>query len=179
MSIIKIMKTIMDENSITRTLVRMTHEIIEKNKGIENLVLVGIKTRGETIAQRIAQNIKRFEGVDIETVGFDIRYWRDDIDKTGITKPNYDLDLNHKIVILIDDVLYKGRTVRAAMDGVMSFGRPQSIQLAVLVDRGHRELPIRADVVGKNVPTSTEESVKVSLQEVDGSDEVIILERND
>ncbi len=179
MSIIKIMKTIMDENSITRTLVRMTHEIIEKNKGIENLVLVGIKTRGETIAQRIAQNIKRFEGVDIETVGFDIRYWRDDIDKTGITKPNYDLDLNHKIVVLIDDVLYKGRTVRAAMDGVMSFGRPQSIQLAVLVDRGHRELPIRADVVGKNVPTSTEESVKVSLQEVDGSDEVIILERND
>jgi pyrimidine operon attenuation protein/uracil phosphoribosyltransferase len=173
------MKTIMDENSITRTLVRMTHEIIEKNKGIENLVLVGIKTRGETIAQRIAQNIKRFEGVDIETVGFDIRYWRDDIDKTGITKPNYDLDLNHKIVVLIDDVLYKGRTVRAAMDGVMSFGRPQSIQLAVLVDRGHRELPIRADVVGKNVPTSTEESVKVSLQEVDGSDEVIILERND
>jgi len=140
------MKTIMDENSITRTLVRMTHEIIEKNKGIENLVLVGIKTRGETIAQRIAQNIKRFEGVDIETVGFDIRYWRDDIDKTGITKPNYDLDLNHKIVVLIDDVLYKGRTVRAAMDGVMSFGRPQSIQLAVLVDRGHRELPIRADV---------------------------------
>lgn len=179
MSIIKIMKTIMDENSITRTLVRMTHEIIEKNKGVENLVLVGIKTRGETIAQRIAQNIKRFEGVDIETVGFDIRYWRDDIDKTGITKPNYDLDLNHKIVVLIDDVLYKGRTVRAAMDGVMSFGRPQSIQLAVLVDRGHRELPIRADVVGKNVPTSTEESVKVSLQEVDGSDEVIILERND
>ena len=179
MSIIKIMKTIMDENSITRTLVRMTHEIIEKNKGIENLVLVGIKTRGETIAQRIAQNIKRFEGVDIETVGFDIRYWRDDIDKTGITKPNYDLDLNHKIVVLIDDVLYKGRTVRAAMDGVMSFGRPQSIQLAVLVDRGHRELPIRADVVGKNVPTSTEESVKVSLQEVDGSDAVIILERND
>ncbi len=179
MSIIKIMKTIMDENSITRTLVRMTHEIIEKNKGIENLVIVGIKTRGETIAQRIAQNIKRFEGVDIETVGFDIRYWRDDIDKTGITKPNYDLDLNHKIVVLIDDVLYKGRTVRAAMDGVMSFGRPQSIQLAVLVDRGHRELPIRADVVGKNVPTSTEESVKVSLQEVDGSDEVIILERND
>jgi pyrimidine operon attenuation protein / uracil phosphoribosyltransferase len=179
MSIIKIMKTIMDENSITRTLVRMTHEIIEKNKGVENLVLVGIKTRGETIAHRIAQNIKRFEGVDIETVGFDIRYWRDDIDKTGITKPNYDLDLNHKIVVLIDDVLYKGRTVRAAMDGVMSFGRPQSIQLAVLVDRGHRELPIRADVVGKNVPTSTEESVKVSLQEVDGSDEVIILERND
>jgi len=179
MSIIKIMKTIMDENSITRTLVRMTHEIIEKNKGIENIVLVGIKTRGETIAQRIAQNIKRFEGVDIETVGFDIRYWRDDIDKTGITKPNYDIDLNHKIVVLIDDVLYKGRTVRAAMDGVMSFGRPQSIQLAVLVDRGHRELPIRADVVGKNVPTSTEESVKVSLQEVDGSDEVIILERND
>lgn len=169
----------MDENSITRTLVRMTHEIIEKNKGVENLVLVGIKTRGETIAHRIAQNIKRFEGVDIETVGFDIRYWRDDIDKTGITKPNYDLDLNHKIVVLIDDVLYKGRTVRAAMDGVMSFGRPQSIQLAVLVDRGHRELPIRADVVGKNVPTSTEESVKVSLQEVDGSDEVIILERND
>lgn len=169
----------MDENSIARTLVRMTHEIIEKNKGVENLVLVGIKTRGETIANRIAQNIKYFEGVDVLTVGFDIRYWRDDIDKTGINKPEYDLDLNHKTVVLIDDVLYKGRTVRAAMDGVMSFGRPQSIQLAVLVDRGHRELPIRADVVGKNVPTSTEESVKVSLQEVDGSEAVIILERND
>jgi len=179
MSIIKLMKTIMDENSIARTLVRMTHEIIEKNKGVENLVLVGIKTRGETIANRIAQNIKRFEGADVLTVGFDIRYWRDDIDKTGINKPDYDLDLNHKTVVLIDDVLYKGRTVRAAMDGVMSFGRPQSIQLAVLVDRGHRELPIRADVVGKNVPTSTEESVKVSLQEVDGSEAVIILERND
>ena len=173
------MKTIMDENSITRTLVRMTHEIIEKNKGIDNLVLVGIKTGGETIAKRIAEKKKRCVGVDVLTIGFDIRYWRDDIDKTGITKPIYDLDLNHKIVVLIDDVLYKGRTVRAAMDGVMSFGRPQSIQLAVLVDRGHRELPIRADVVGKNVPTSTEESVKVSLQEVDGSNEVIILERND
>ena len=173
------MKTIMDESMITRTLVRVTHEIIEKNKGVEHIILVGIKTRGENLAKRIAENIKRFEGIDVQTYGFDIRYWRDDIDKTGITKPNYDLDLNHKTVVLIDDVLYKGRTVRAAMDGVMSFGRPQSIQLAVLVDRGHRELPIRADVVGKNVPTSHEESVKVSLQEVDGVDEVIILERND
>ncbi len=164
---------------MARTLVRVTHEIIEKNKGVEHIILVGIKTRGENLAKRIAENIKRFEGIDVQTYGFDIRYWRDDIDKTGITKPNYDLDLNHKTVVLIDDVLYKGRTVRAAMDGVMSFGRPQSIQLAVLVDRGHRELPIRADVVGKNVPTSHEESVKVSLQEVDGVDEVIILERND
>ena len=164
---------------IARTLVRVTHEIIEKNKGVEHIILVGIKTRGENLAKRIAENIKRFEGIDVQTYGFDIRYWRDDIDKTGIAKPIMDWDVNQKTVVLVDDVLYKGRTVRAAMDGVMSYGRPQSIQLAVLVDRGHRELPIRADVVGKNVPTSHEESVKVTLKEVDGADAVLILERID
>lgn len=169
----------MDESMITRTLVRVTHEIIEKNKGVEHIILVGIKTRGESLAKRIAENIKRFEGIDVQTYGFDIRYWRDDINKSGIERPLMDWDVNQKTVVLVDDVLYKGRTVRAAMDGVMSYGRPQSIQLAVLVDRGHRELPIRADVVGKNVPTSHEESVKVTLKEVDGTDAVLILERDD
>lgn len=169
------MKEIMDENSIKRSLVRMTHEIIERNKGVEGIVLVGIKTRGEFLAARIAENIMMFENTIVPFVGFDIRYWRDDLDRTGLVKPDMPIDLNGKIVILVDDVLFKGRTVRAAMDGIMSYGRPQSIQLAVLVDRGHRELPIRADVVGKNVPTSHEESVKVLLREIDKSEVAIIL----
>lgn len=169
------MKEIMDENSIKRSLVRMTHEIIERNKGVEGIVLVGIKTRGEFLAARIAENIMMFENAIVPFVGFDIRYWRDDLDRTGLVKPDMPIDLNGKIVILVDDVLFKGRTVRAAMDGIMSYGRPQSIQLAVLVDRGHRELPIRADVVGKNVPTSHEESVKVLLREIDKSEVAIIL----
>lgn len=169
------MKEIMDENSIKRSLVRMTHEIIERNKGVEGIVLVGIKTRGEFLAARIAANIMMFENAIVPCLGFDIRYWRDDLDRTGLVKPDMPIDLNGKIVILVDDVLFKGRTVRAAMDGIMSYGRPQSIQLAVLVDRGHRELPIRADVVGKNVPTSHEESVKVLLRETDKSEVAIIL----
>jgi len=169
------MKEIMDENSIKRSLVRMTHEIIERNKGVDGIVLVGIKTRGEFLAARIAENIMMFENANVPCVGFDIRYWRDDLDRSGLTKPDMPIDLNGKIVILVDDVLFKGRTVRAAMDGIMSYGRPQSIQLAVLIDRGHRELPIRADVVGKNVPTSHEESVKVLLRETDKSEVAIIL----
>ena len=160
---------------IARTLVRVTHEIIEKNKGVEHIILVGIKTRGENLAKRIAENIKRFEGIDVQTYGFDIRYWRDDIDKTGIEKPIMDWDVNQKTVVLVDDVLYKGRTVRAAMDGVMSYGRPQSIQLAVLVDRGHRELPIKADYVGKNIPTSQAEQISVRLDEVDGIEKVTLI----
>ena len=169
------MKNIIDESSLNRTLIRMTHELIERNKGVSNMVLVGILTRGVTLAQRIATNIKHIEGTDVPVVSFDIRYWRDDLDRTGLVKPDMPIDLNGKIVILVDDVLFKGRTVRAAMDGIMSYGRPQSIQLAVLVDRGHRELPIRADVVGKNVPTSHEESVKVLLRETDKSEAAIIL----
>ena len=170
------MKTILDESSLHRTLIRMTHELIERNKGVDQVVLVGIYTRGYTLAMRMAANIEKFENVKVPVVGLNIRYWRDDIDTTGIEKPELDVDINGKIVVLIDDVLFKGRTVRAAMDGIMDFGRPAMIQLAVLVDRGHRELPIRADVVGKNVPTSIQESVKVSLSENDGVDAVSILE---
>lgn len=166
----------MDESAIARTLVRMTHEIIERNKGAKDLVLVGIKTRGETLALRIADHIRRFEDVDVPTLGLDTRYWRDDMDRSQLVKPEMHLDVEGKIVVLIDDVLYKGRTVRAAMDAIMSFGRPRAIQLAVLVDRGHRELPIRADVVGKNVPTAQEERVKVHVQPMDEHDDVCILE---
>ena len=170
------MKEIMDTNSIKRSLIRMTHEIIEKNKGIDHIILVGIKTRGATLAHRLADLLEQFEGIRVPTVDFDIRFWRDDIDTTGLTIPTLDIDTKDKIVILIDDVLYKGRTVRAAMDGIMHFGRPRQIQLAVLVDRGHRELPIRADVVGKNVPTSTQEIVKVYLSENDRKEGVYILD---
>lgn len=170
------MKTILDESSLQRTLIRMTHELIERNKGVDQVVLVGIYTRGYTLAQRMAANIEKFENMKVPVVGLNIRYWRDDIDTTGIEKPDLGLDINGKIVVLIDDVLFKGRTVRAAMDGIMDFGRPAMIQLAVLVDRGHRELPIRADVVGKNVPTSILESVKVNLIENDGVEAVSILE---
>jgi pyrimidine operon attenuation protein/uracil phosphoribosyltransferase len=173
------MKEIMDENSIKRSLVRMTHEILEKNKGVDDLVLVGIKTRGEALAKRIAVNIRNFEGVDVPCVGFDTRYWRDDIDRSTLTKPEFSLPIDAKTVVIIDDVLYKGRTVRAAMDGLMSFGRPKAIQLAVLIDRGHRELPIRADIVGKNIPTAANEVVKVTLLEYDAIEKVIILEEGE
>lgn len=174
-----IMKNIIDESSLNRTLIRMTHELIERNKGVGNMVLVGILTRGVPLAQRISANIKQIEGTDVPVVSFDIRYWRDDLGDLKVQKPSLDLDIQGKTVVLVDDVLYKGRTVRAAIDGIMSFGRPSCIQLAVLVDRGHRELPIRADVVGKNVPTSINESVRVLLKEVDGVDAVNILEPNE
>jgi pyrimidine operon attenuation protein / uracil phosphoribosyltransferase len=173
------MKEIMDENSINRSLIRMTHEILEKNKGVDDLVLVGIKTRGEALAKRIAVNIKNFEGVDIPCIGFDTRYWRDDIDRKNMVKPDFQLKIDGKIVVIVDDVLYKGRTVRAAMDGLMSFGRPKAIELAVLIDRGHRELPIRADIVGKNVPTASNEVVKVTLAEYDNTEKVLILEEGE
>ena len=173
------MKEIMDENSIKRSLIRMTHEILEKNKGVDDLVLVGIKTRGEALAQRIASNIRNFEGVDVPCIGFDTRYWRDDIDRKSLIKPEFNQQINGKIVVIVDDVLYKGRTVRAAMDGLMSFGRPKAIELAVLIDRGHRELPIRADIVGKNVPTAHNEVVKVTLMEYDTIEKVVILEEGE
>lgn len=170
------MKNIMDESSINRTLVRMTQELIEKNKGTENLVLVGILTRGSSLATRIAANIKQFEGIDIPMAALDIKPWRDDMKSANLPKTKLAIDIQGKTVVLIDDVLYKGRTVRAAINAIMSFGRPQSIQLAVLIDRGHRELPIRADIIGKSVPTADMESVKVLLKEVDGVDAVNIME---
>lgn len=170
------MKNIMDESSVSRTLIRMTQELIEKNKGVNNLVLVGILTRGSSLALRIAANIKTFEGVDVPVVSLDIRPWRDDMKDKPFPRQSLSVDLQGKIVVLIDDVLYKGRTARAAINGIMSYARPQSIQLVVLVDRGHRELPIRADVVGKSIPTADNETVKVLLRENDGSDAVTILD---
>jgi len=170
------MKNIMDESSINRTLVRMTQELIEKNKGTQDLILVGILTRGASLAQRMAVHIKAFEGVDLPVIALDIRPWRDDLKDQAFPKQTLPFDIRNKTIVLIDDVLYKGRTARAAINGIMSYGRPASIQLAVLVDRGHRELPIRADIVGKSVPTSEKETVKVLLKENDGVDAVNILE---
>jgi len=169
------MKTLMDKISINRSLARMTHEILEKNKGTDNLVLIGIQTRGEFLAKRIQQNIERFEGVVVPCYAFNISYWRDDIENSEVEPPAEEYDFKGKIVIVIDDVLFKGRTVRAAMDGIIHYGRPEEIQLGVLVDRGHRELPIRADYVGKNIPTSLDETVKVRVEEVDEEEDVIIL----
>ncbi|MEG2984010.1 MAG: bifunctional pyr operon transcriptional regulator/uracil phosphoribosyltransferase PyrR [Peptostreptococcaceae bacterium] len=171
---------LMDEKAMARAITRVSHEIIEKNKGIENVVLVGIKTRGVPIANRIAKKIESIEGVLVNTGEIDITLYRDDLKKIDvdpvINGSNIDFDINNKVVILVDDVLYTGRTVRAALDAIMDIGRPNSIQLAVLVDRGHRELPVRADYVGKNVPTSKHEIISVMLNEIDEQDSVTIKE---
>ncbi len=169
------MKEIMDKDGMRRSLVRIAHEIVEKNKGVENLVLVGIKTRGEMLARRMAAMISQFEDCEIPCCAMDIRYWRDDIETSGKEPiPPLGIDVKDKVIVLVDDVLYKGRTVRAAMDGIMDYGRAREIHLAVLIDRGHRELPIRADYVGKNVPTSEEEDIQVKVQELDGRDGVYL-----
>lgn len=169
---------LMDEKAMARAITRVSHEIIEKNKGIEDVVLVGIKTRGVPIANRIAKKIESIEGKSINTGEIDITLYRDDLKEVNsdpvVNGSNISFDINNKKVILIDDVLYTGRTVRAALDAIMDIGRPKSIQLAVLVDRGHRELPIRADYVGKNVPTSKNEIISVMLKEVDEQDSVTI-----
>ena len=169
---------LMDDKAMGRAITRISHEIIEKNKGIEDVVLVGIKTRGVPIANRIAKKIESIEGKKINAGEVDITLYRDDLNKIDIDPvlngSNIKFDINNKVVVLVDDVLYTGRTVRAALDAIMDIGRPNVIQLAVLVDRGHRELPIRADYVGKNVPTSKDEIIKVSLLEVDEFDSVTI-----
>lgn len=167
------MKQIINQQAIGRSITRMAHEIIERNQGVNNLVLVGIKTRGIPLAYRLAQYLEQFEQVKVPVVELDITFWRDDILEKG-NAPEHEIDVHGKICILVDDVLFSGRTIRAAMDALIDFGRPSSIQLAVLVDRGHRELPIRADFVGKNLPTSKLERVSVRLVESDGVDEVII-----
>ncbi|MCR8745309.1 bifunctional pyr operon transcriptional regulator/uracil phosphoribosyltransferase PyrR [Romboutsia lituseburensis] len=171
---------LMDEKAIARAITRVSHEIIEKNKGIEDIVLVGIKTRGVPIANRISNKIEQIEGSNVNTGEVDITLYRDDLKQINIDPvlngSNIDFDINDKIVILVDDVLYTGRTVRGALDAIMDIGRPKAIQLAVLVDRGHRELPIRADYVGKNVPTSKHEIISVKLSETDEEDSVTINE---
>ncbi|WP_307474685.1 bifunctional pyr operon transcriptional regulator/uracil phosphoribosyltransferase PyrR [Cytobacillus purgationiresistens] len=174
---------VLDEQAIRRALTRIAHEIIEKNKGIEDCVLIGIKTRGIYLANRLAEKIEQIEGAQVAVGEIDITLYRDDLTKkTDNQEPlvkgsDIPIDINEKKVIVIDDVLYTGRTVRAALDALIDIGRPASIQLAVLVDRGHRELPIRADFVGKNIPTSSSERIVVELNEVDESDQVTIYEK--
>jgi pyrimidine operon attenuation protein/uracil phosphoribosyltransferase len=170
----------MDELSIKRAITRISNEIIERNKGIKDIILVGIKTRGIPLANRISEKIEEIEGEKPPVCILDIQFYRDDLDNINndpyvVEKINY--DINNKIIVLVDDVIYTGRTVRAALDALMDQGRPKKVQLAVLVDRGHRELPIRPDFIGKNVPTASNEIVSVKLKEIDDSDEVIILER--
>lgn len=178
----RIKATVLDQDGIRRALTRIAHEIIERNKGTEGLVLLGIKRRGIPLAMRLAARIKEIEGVELSVEAIDITHYRDDLpQQTNPTKRLESITLSSNLkgkkVILVDDVLFTGRTVRAAMDAIVDLGRPASIQLAVLVDRGHRELPIRADYVGKNLPTSRRERIQVQLEEIDGNDQVVIMER--
>jgi pyrimidine operon attenuation protein/uracil phosphoribosyltransferase len=170
----------MDSEQIRRALTRIAHEIIERNKGTENLMLLGIKTRGVPLAERLADLIESFEGKRPSVGSLDISLYRDDLSDIGdqpvLNKTSVPGPVVGKIIVLVDDVLYTGRTARAALDAVIDLGRPELIQLAVLVDRGHRELPIRADYVGKNVPTSRREVIAVMLTETDGHDRVVIKE---
>ncbi|MBR2182396.1 MAG: bifunctional pyr operon transcriptional regulator/uracil phosphoribosyltransferase PyrR [Acidaminococcaceae bacterium] len=170
--------SIMDADGIRRALIRIAHEITEKNRGVENVALVGIRTRGVPLAARIADEIEKIENVKVPTGSLDITLYRDDLTTMGynpvIHGTEIDFDITGKHIILVDDVLYTGRTIRAALDAIIDMGRPNSIQLAVLIDRGHRELPIRADYAGKNVPTSRRETIEVALQEEGKEDEVIL-----
>lgn len=171
-------KTVMDDKAIERALTRVAHEILERNKGTERLVILGIPTRGYHIAIRLQKNIEEIEGVKVPTGAVDATLYRDDLgtkkDQPPLKKMDIPISIDGKVIIMVDDVLFTGRTVRAAMNALMDFGRPIAIQLAVLVDRGHKELPIKADYVGKNIPTSRKEGVKVHLKEVDGLNEVVV-----
>ena len=168
------MKIIMDESAINRSLNRMAHEIIEQNNGLDKVILLGIETRGATLAFRLARILQDLAKVSVPVASLDVSYWRDDLSssKQAFGLP---ISVQDRVVVIVDDVLFNGRTVRAAMDGVVYNGRPKSIQLAVLIDRGHRELPIHPDVVGKNIPTSKNETVSVHLKEVDGMESVSLV----
>lgn len=172
-------KIVMSEPEINRALVRIAHEILERNRGAENLVFVGIITRGLSVAERISRLINEFEGIGPSVDPLDIGLYRDDLSSRDLLpalhRTSLPRDINGKGVVLVDDVLFTGRTVRAALDALVDIGRPQYVQLAVLVDRGHRQLPIRADYVGKNIPTSLDEEVEVKLAETDGEDLVSIV----
>ena len=171
----------MDEAALNRALMRISHEITEKNKGVENVVLAGILRRGETIARRIRDNVRKIEDRDLPVGSIDIRFYRDDLthleESPRVKQTSLPFDVTGRDVVLIDDVIYTGRTVRAAIEAVFSCGRPRSIQLAVLIDRGHRELPIRPDFVGKNIPTSRTELIEVRLPEFDGETGVWLMEQ--
>jgi pyrimidine operon attenuation protein/uracil phosphoribosyltransferase len=179
------MPIVMDADRIGRTLTRIAHEIVERNpssfqQGVEDLVLVGVRTRGVHIARRLARSLKEITSHDVPTGALDITLYRDDLMRQAVgpqplvRRTEIPFSIDSRKILLVDDVLYTGRTTRAALDALIDFGRPKAIQLIVLVDRGHRELPIKADYVGKNLPTSTEESVQVRLQESDGTDEVVL-----
>ncbi|MBI4216075.1 MAG: bifunctional pyr operon transcriptional regulator/uracil phosphoribosyltransferase PyrR [Chloroflexi bacterium] len=172
-------KVIMTAAEMGRALSRLAHEVVERNGGAAGLVFLGMRTRGVPLAQRLAARIKDFEGVDIPVGALDIGLYRDDLSNLGVQpkvqRTDIPQDLFGKDIVLVDDVLYTGRSIRAAMDAIIDFGRPRTIQLLVLVDRGHRELPIRADYVGKNIPTSLQEEVQVRLEEVDGQDEAVLM----
>jgi pyrimidine operon attenuation protein/uracil phosphoribosyltransferase len=171
---------VMDEENIRRALYRLSHEVTEYNKGTAGLVLVGIRSRGVPLANRLAEFIKQHEGVSVPVGVLDITFYRDDLSLVSnqpvLHRTEIPVNVTNQKIILVDDVLFTGRTVRAALDALIDLGRPASIQLAVLIDRGHRELPIRADFVGKNVPTATREAVQVKLKEIDGEDKVVIIE---
>ncbi|WP_301048864.1 bifunctional pyr operon transcriptional regulator/uracil phosphoribosyltransferase PyrR [Lactobacillus intestinalis] len=170
------MKEIIDASGMKRALVRMTYEIIERNKGVDDLVIIGIKTRGLFLANRLAANLKRIENIDVPVGALDVSDYRDDLSKQEkknlIHNQQLDFDITDKKVVLVDDVLFTGRTIRAALDALMDQGRPATISLAVLVDRGHRELPVRPDFIGKNIPTAMNERIKVSMTEVDDQDSI-------
>ena len=168
-------KVVFDRDAIGRSLKRISHEILEKNLHLDDVVLVGVKTRGVFLAERLCELIQEYEGIDVPFLALDVRGYRDDVKReVGANLEQPEMALNEKAVIIIDDVLYTGRTVRAALEAVLEYGRPKSIQLATLIDRGHRELPIRADYIGKNIPTSKSETVNVFLTEIDGEDLVVV-----
>jgi pyrimidine operon attenuation protein/uracil phosphoribosyltransferase len=176
------MAKLMDEVDMGRALLRLSHEIVEKNKEIKDLALIGIHRRGISLSQRISKLIEEITGERIPTGSLDITLYRDDLSRIAyqpiVRNTDVPFPIDDKKIILVDDVLYTGRTIRAAIDALLDFGRPKRIELAVLVDRGHRELPIRADYVGKNIPTSSEEMVEVRVKELDGRDEVLLLKKD-
>ena len=169
---------LMDETAVQRAMTRIAHEIVEKNKGLSNLVLIGIQRRGVPMAHRIAKYLGQIEGTEPDVGILDITFYRDDLSKLSshpvVNGTDIPFNINEKTVVLIDDVLFTGRTVRAAIEAVFDMGRPAAIQLAIMIDRGHRQLPFRADFVGKNIPTSNSESIHVELKEIDGQDRVIL-----
>ena len=176
------MPLVIDAVRMSRTLARIAHEIVERNRGVEELAFVGIRTRGVPLARRLAATVNEIAGADVPVGILDITLYRDDLMRHAVgpqplvRRTEIPFSIDDKRIILVDDVLYTGRTIRSALDALIDFGRPSAIQLAVLVDRGHRELPIRADFVGKNVPTSRTQQVKVRLAEIDGTDEVVVTE---
>jgi pyrimidine operon attenuation protein/uracil phosphoribosyltransferase len=180
---LKVKSKVLDAEGIKRTLQRISHEIIEKNGGVDNIAVIGIRNRGAYLAERIAKNLQSIEGAEVSVGAVDITLYRDDLSEIAEQPVVHSTDIGFDItgmkIILVDDVLFTGRTVRCALDELIDFGRPANIQLAVLIDRGHRELPIRPDFVGKNIPTSKGESVEVRMKETDEAEEVVILEEKE